>query len=240
MLKVAKACAWSGPAMLALATVGFLIAGVLPKPLSPGASQAATVAFYTAHPDHVRAGFVIASLGLGLIFPLVVLITLKMMRIEGRTPLLSFIQLITGGATGVLLLIPILVMTIASFRPAQDPHVIVALSDLGWLLFITPIAPFMIQNVSIGLAVLMDRSPAPVMPRWVGYFNFCVAAMFIPDVLAFFFKHGPLAWNGILIFWLAFAAYAAFILVMGVVLRNPTDLFPSTRPSTRIAEPATT
>lgn len=54
----------------------------------------------------------------------------------------------------------------------------------------------------------------------VGYLNFWVALLFVPDILAFFFHSGPFAWNGIFIFWLAFAAYAVFLIVVGLVLRQ--------------------
>lgn len=213
-------CAWCGPVLVVIASVGFLLAGLLPVPLSPNASISETVAFYAEHPDRVRAGFVIASVAVGLIFPLVGLITTAMLRIEKRNPLLSFVQLATGAATGVLLLIPMLLFATAAFRPDRDPQLTVTLSDLGWLLFITPIAPFMIQNIAIGAAILGDKSEAPVLPRWVGYFNLFIAFTFAPDTLPYFLKTGPFAWNGVLVFWLAFTSYAAWLIVMGLVLRH--------------------
>jgi hypothetical protein len=42
------------------------------------------------------------------------LIGVHMVRMEGRTPILTFLQLITGAATGVLLVMPMLLMTIAA------------------------------------------------------------------------------------------------------------------------------
>ncbi|RUP27254.1 MAG: hypothetical protein EKK51_27645, partial [Mycolicibacterium sp.] len=105
-----------------------------------------------------------------------------------------------------------------SFRPDRNPEITVTLNDIAWLLFLTPIAPFMIQNIIIGMTILRD--PLSRVPRWVGYVNFWVAASFVPDVLAFFFHSGPLAWNGILVFWLALTTYAVFLVVMGLTMRN--------------------
>jgi hypothetical protein len=159
-----------------------------------------------------------STLGVCLVFPLIAVIAIFMWRMEGRTPILTFLQLLTGAATGVCLLLPLLLMTTIAFRPARSPELTVTLNDIAWLLFLTPIAPFIIQNVAIGLAILKDQ--ARTLPRWVGYLNFWIALAFVPDVLAFFFHGGPFGWRGIVIFWLALAAYSVFLVVMGVVLRN--------------------
>jgi hypothetical protein len=140
-----------------------------------------------------------------------------LLRIEGRHPILTFIQLTTGAATAVLLLLPMLLMAVIAFRPDRNPELTVTLNDIAWLVFITPIAPFMIQNVAIGSAILGD--PAQTLPRWVGYMNFWVAASFLPDVLAFFFHSGPFSWRGIFVFWLALTTYSVFLIGMGLVLR---------------------
>lgn len=225
-------CAWSGPATVVVATIGFMIAGVLPFPLGPNSTTEQVVEFYS-HDSRVIIGLVIAALGVCLVFPLIAVIAVHMVRMEGRTPVLTFLQLITGAATGVLLYIPLLLMTLISFRPERSAELTVTLNDISWLLFITPIGPFMIQNIAIGTAILADRSG--VLPRWVGYLNYWVAFLFVPDVLAFFFHSGPFAWRGIFVFWLAFVAYAVFLIVMGLVLRQ------AIRASEQapVAEPAT-
>ncbi|WP_179467956.1 hypothetical protein [Mycolicibacterium vinylchloridicum] len=210
-------CAWAGPAAVVVTLIGWLIAGVLPLPLGSSSTTDEVVAFYS-HDTRVLIGMVIAQLGICLVFPLIALIALAMLRIEGRTPLLTIIQVVTGAATGVLLLIPMLLMAIIAFRPDRTAELTVTLNDIAWLLFLTPIAPFMIQNIAVGTAILTDKRS--VLPRWVGYLNFWVAAAFIPDVLAFFFHDGPFSWRGVFVFWLALFAYAAFLIVMGVVLRS--------------------
>jgi hypothetical protein len=218
-------CAWSGLAVVVLALIGFLIAGVLPLPLGPNDTAEKVVNFYS-HDTRVAAGLVIATLGMCLVFPLIALIGVYMMRMEGRTPILTFLQLITGAATGVFLVMPMILMTIIPFRADRSPELTVTLNDISWLLFLTPIGPFIIQNVAIGTAILSDRNG--ILPRWVGYLNFWVALLFVPDILAFFFHSGPFAWNGIFIFWLAFVAYAIFLVAMGLVLRKAVKDSPDT------------
>ena len=82
----------------------------------------------------------------------------------------------------------------------------------------TPIAASIRMRCHGGTAILSDRNG--ILPRWVGYLNLWVALLFTPDVLAFFFHSGPFAWHGIFIFWLAFVAYAVFLIAMGLVLRQ--------------------
>lgn len=214
--KVLSLCAWAGPATVVIALIGWLIAGVLPIPLGPESSVQEVVDFYSQ--TRVLAGLAIASVGICLVFPLTAVIGVHMVRMEGRTPILTFLQLITGAATGVLLLLPMLLMAVIGFRPDRNPELTLTLNDIAWLLFITPIAPFIIQNVAIGVAILNDKRQT--LPRWVAYVNFWVAFSFLPDPLAFFFHSGPFAWRGIFIFWLALTTYAVFLVVMGVMLNR--------------------
>jgi hypothetical protein len=215
--RILTLCAWAGPATVVVALIGWLVAGVLPIPLGSESSVAEVVNFYS-HGTRVIAGLVISTLGVSLVFPLIAVIGVHMVRMEGRTPILTFLQLITGAATGVCLLLPLLLMTTIAFRPDRSPELTVTLNDIAWLLFITPIAPFMIQNIAIGVAILNDKRQT--LPRWVGYVNFWIAFSFIPDPLAFFFHSGPFAWRGIFIFWLALTTYSVFLVVMGLTLRK--------------------
>lgn len=180
--RVQLLCAWAGPATVLVTLVGWLIAGILPIPLGSSSTTQEVVSFY-GHDTRVLSGLVISQLGICLVFPLIGLIGYFLLRIEGRRPILTFVQLVTGAATGVLLL-PMLLMAVIAFRPYRNPEITVTLNDIAWLVFLTPIAPFIIQNVVIGIAILSDR--AQILPRWVGYLNFWIAASFLPDVLAFF------------------------------------------------------
>ncbi|MGH2618104.1 MAG: hypothetical protein ACRDJC_22990 [Thermomicrobiales bacterium] len=211
-------CAICGPAAIVIAFSGWILSGLLPTPLGAHNTPEEVVAFYRDHSTSVRAGLVMAGIGLGGIFPLVAVISIQMMRMEGRYPILAFLQMVTGSATGVMLLIPMLVMTMAAFRPDRTPELTVMLNDAAWFLFITPIMPFIIQNVAIGVAVLNDRNG--IFPRWCGYLNLLVGFSFLPDVLPYFFFSGPFAWDGIFVFWLALTTYTIWALTMGILSRR--------------------
>lgn len=216
-----RIAAWSGPATVAIAFAGWLIAGVLPLPLGPSSSSEKVVAFYS-HDTRVIAGLIIACLGISLALPFIAAVSIAVIRAERGLTIVSVIQLLAGAVTAVLLLIPMLLMTYVAFRPDRDPAITVTLNDLAWLLFLTPIGPFIIQDLAIAAAILRD--PEKTLPRWLGYLNLWVALCFLPDPLAFVFHHGPFAWNGIIIFWLALTAYSVWLIAMGVVLaRKPFE-----------------
>ena len=210
-------CAWSGLGTAVIMGVGLLLAGVMPVPLASNSSPAEVVDFYSGG-AHVAAGLVMASLGICLMLPVVALISIFMARMEGRTPILALIQLIAGALTVVLNILPMLLMATATFRPDRDADLTVLLNDFAWLLFVSPIGPFVVQNIAIGTAILRDTRG--IFPRWVGYLNYWVALMFAPDVLAYFFKAGPFAWRGFFIIYMGLVAYGAFVITMTFVLRN--------------------
>lgn len=212
---ILKFCGWCGPLTLAIAFTGWLLAGVLPLPLGPAHTAAQVVDFYSAG-TRVPMGIVIASIGVSLVIPLIAGITLAMWKSQPRMPLLTLVQLISGVVTVVCLLLPMLIMAVAGFRPDRNPELTVMLNDLAWLLFLTPIAPFIIQNVAIAVVAL--NSESTLLPRWSGFLNLWVGFTFTFDILAFAFKSGPFAWNGFLIFWLALSSYSIWLLFMGLVL----------------------
>lgn len=213
-------CAWSGLVALVVALAGFTLAGVFPVPPAASRSAAETVAFYAQDPGRVRAGLMVASVGVGLVAPLVAVIATQMLRMEGRTPILTFAQLVTGAGTVLALVVPTIVLNVAAFRPERDPQVTQALTDLGFLLFFTPVMPFLLQNLAIAAAVLGDRGRPPVLPRWVGWANLWIGFLFLPALLAYFVKDGPFAWQGVFVYWFGFGAYGAWLLIMSLTVRR--------------------
>jgi hypothetical protein len=211
-------CALGGPAALVVTLIGWLIAGMLPLPEGPSRSTDQVVSFFTDEPNRVMLGFVISSIGVVLMVPMLALISLHMLRMEGRLPILTFTQLIAAAVTVCINIFPQLIFALAAFRGDRNPDDIVLLNDVAWLLLFTGITPFIVQNVAIGVAVLSDRMA--VFPRWIGYLNLWVAFAFVPDVLAYFFKTGPFAWNGVFVFWLALTAYGVFLVAMSFATRK--------------------
>jgi hypothetical protein len=214
-------CAWCGPALIVLSFGGLVIAGFLPVPLFASATPGQVAQYYLENPTRIRFGFMIAGTGMGLIAPFLALVTVQMIRMEsGRLPILSILQALCAAVTWIFLFLPLIVLNVAAFRPDRNPEITQALTDLGYLLFFTPVAPFLIQNFAIGTAILGDRSSTPVLPRWAGYANFWAGIAFIPALVAYYFKAGPFSWHGVFVYYIGFIVYGNWILMMFFVLRR--------------------
>lgn len=211
-------CLASAPVMGILVTIGWwLLAKFVPPPL-PSASALEIANFYTSNTTPIRIGMILLIAGAGLFMPFIALISAQMSRMETNPPVLSYTQMIGGTLSVVIIMIPALLWTTAAFRPERNPDIVLVLNDLGWLIIAMTYSPAVIQNLSIGLAVLGDRAVPPIFPRWVAYLNFWMALLFVPAALMTFFKTGPFAWNGLLAFWLPLLAFAIWFNVMLVML----------------------
>jgi hypothetical protein len=217
-LRIQQWCAWSGPVLALVFLVGFWgIAGFVPPP-APWQGAGVVADFYAAHALAIRLGLWMTMLAAALVAPWTVAITMQLRRIEGRHPTLAYLQLVLGALLVLEFIIPLMVWQAAAFRPLDSPQITQRLNDLGWLMFVGVVSTGILQAIVIGVGVLCDQREQPVLPRWIGYFNFWIAAMFVPGGLCVFFKQGPFAWNGLLAWWLLLAAFCVWVLVMSAIV----------------------
>ncbi|MET8431162.1 hypothetical protein [Nocardia sp. NPDC004860] len=206
-------CAACVPVGMVVFAIGLAIAGYIPPPPADDTPQQ-IAQFYQHHTVLIRFGLLLALTGFGVWGPLVAVITRQMLRIKPRQTTLAYIQLGGGIAAWQFLLVPMLALTAAAFRPDRDPQITQALHDLGWIMLFMPFTPFVVQSVAIAIAALTDTGTAPVFPRWVGYFNLMECLLFLPVGLLTFFKAGPFAYHGVLVFWVPFVIFGAWLVVM--------------------------
>ncbi|MBV9320702.1 MAG: hypothetical protein JO106_12475, partial [Mycobacterium sp.] len=74
------------------------------------------------------------------------------------------------------------------------------------------------QCVILAVAIYLDHQAHPIFKPWVAHFNLLVAAALAPAAFTGLALGGPMAWDGVLSFWLRNVAIAVWIVVMGVVL----------------------
>jgi hypothetical protein len=72
--------------------------------------------------------------------------------------------------------------------------------------------------VIIAIAILRDVNADPTFPRWVAYYNIYAAIGMAPASFMGLFKTGPLAYNGLLAFWLVAVDFFVWMVVMSVVM----------------------
>ncbi len=217
-IRLERVSAWCGFVLL----VGFVAAfavGRLTPPVSPTASPQQIVAFLTGNRTGILTCVVLMVLTIPFEYPFVVVTSLQMRRIEGGWGLLSMVQLTTGVVAPIGFFFPLAILSAAAYRPeSHSADVLSAMSDVFWLMFVGNACIYVLQVWSIGLAVLVDRRPKPVFPRWFGHLNLVLGVLLIPGAFVFLAKTGPLAWNGLLADVIPSAAYFLWKIATPVVL----------------------
>ena len=218
-IRVQRAMAWSG----LLATLLFLV-GLIPlahwvPPPAPTHTTRWLIHFFEQNTTEKRIGMWMETFAGALSGAFCVAITMQLKRAEGeRSTPLAYLNLIMGALLVFEFIIPVQLWQACLYRPAYSPAFTYRLNDFAWIFFVGVISTATLECLAIGCAVLFDKRPDPVFPRWVGYLNLWCAALFLPGSCVVFFKTGPLAWNGILAWWLVLAAFSVWLIVMSVAM----------------------
>ena len=144
----------------------------------------------------------------GLI-PILALIVLQIRRMAHRTPIFSYAIIACAAGGPTIFLMANLFWLLAAFRPERDPQLTLLLNDLAWVTFSSQVGFLIAQSVILALAIYLDRQERPVFRRWVAHFNLVVAALLIPAAFVGAAMTGPIAWDGLLTFWVRNVAIGA-------------------------------
>jgi len=225
---VQRFAVWCGAAFLILYLFFFVfVAGFIP-PVAPSRSGAEVLAFFAEHRTRIRVGQVGGLIVSTLLFPFFTVISREIARMErARTsglPMLAMMQF--GG--GVLLIVYFqlcsMIWLVLSYRPDLDPAFARVLNDAGWLIFVMVFPSYVMQMLCMAVAAFRDTRERPTWPRWTGYLNIWVALAGSGGGIAVFFTSGPLAWNGLIGFYIPIAVFAAWLAAMTYVLLNGLTL----------------
>ena len=211
---------WTLPAALILWIAAFFLFPGFNPPMSPTMPAEQVAAFYRdpGHIPQIRSSMILFNWFGVCLVPILALVVLQIRRMAHRTPIFSYAMLGCAAGGPTLFLVANVCWLLAAFRPERSPELTQLLNDLAWTTF-TILVPFFIgQCVILALAIYFDDPSRPVFNRWVAYFNLLVAAALVPATFVGVSLTGPLAWDGLLSFWVKNVAIALWILVMGVVL----------------------
>lgn len=206
-------------ALLVLGLAYIAFPGFWP-PMSPRMSAADVAGFYRDNTAWIRFSMVTFNLCGVMLLPLygVVVVQMKRMANQSQAFAYCYLSATVSGATAFAL--AAVFFGTAAFRPDRDPELVLVLNDLGWIVFVAPVSMALVQNLMLALAVYHDDTVSPVLPRWVGHLSLLVALAMAPAAAAVAFNSGPLAWDGVVSFWLRNIAYGVFVVVMIVMLRK--------------------
>lgn len=222
-LNVQRACAWTGPLFIALMAIGFVAVARMIPPPAPGDAAGETARFFLDHPDRMKLGMIISALAAGLLVPFSAVIALQMRRIEGRYPALSMIQFACGVLLSLEFIYLIFFWQTAVFRQERSAELVQLLNDMAWIPYIGLSVTVCMQAAALGISALLDRRALPVFPRWFGFYQLWAAVFFLPGTFNVYFQDGPLAWDGLIAFYLPIAVYVSWVVITPVVVLRAID-----------------
>jgi hypothetical protein len=218
--KIGIYCGWG---FLVLFMVGFLIVAHFFPPPGPWESARQIQERFQHDTLRIRLGMLICLFSGALLLWWWATITTQIRRIEGPHSPVTYIQIAGGAAFVIEFVYPLMFYAVAAFRPDDSAELVRKFNDLAWLCLLGIVSTAIVQIVAFGYAVVTDKREQPIYPRWFAYFSFWAALLFFPADLIFFFHHGPLAWNGLISFYLVFIVFGAWIVVTTVMTDRAID-----------------
>lgn len=213
---VMRGLVWSGLALVAFTAVGFGWLMHMLMPPSPEETAAQTLSRVAEHQTSVLIGAALVTFFWAFWVTWCAPLIIYIRRME-RLPVLTFAALANAGAGGAIITMIAVSWTVMAFR-AENALIVQAFHDLGWFLFLYTWPGFAIFMWIVAVAILRDRNRERVLPRWVAWYNLYAGFLMVPASFMGLFKDGPLAWDGLLTFWVVVIDFFAWMVVMSVVL----------------------
>ena len=222
---------WCGVGFLVMYLLGLWVLADFVPAHNPQASAEQIAEIYRAHNARIKLGMDFVMFAAALYLPWVASWSAMIRRMEGPDSFLSNCQLLGGLASSMFFVLPALIWQVAAYRIDRPASEIRMLNDVGWILTVTSVPPFLIQFLPFAAAILIQKSSPGLLPRWLGYASLWACVLYSPAVAAYFFKSGPLAWNGLLSFWIplsVFVVWEAVIIGFGfrITRRHPDAIAP--------------
>ena len=221
-------CWWSIPIFYNFFGVIFVLLTRVMPPASPEKSTTQIVAFFHDHSLTIKIGFTILMIVIGFASWANGLVAFHMKRMSvGSVWAYAYIGALAVGAVPGCLFAAFAVLT-AVFRPDRDPHLLVLLYDMGFLMFIGSLGCFATMYLVFALAILLDKNK--IFPKWLAYVSIW---QIVTEGLAaplFILRHGPFAWNGSISFWQGTAIFVVWEGCVIVMVRKAIQQQPLGEP----------
>lgn len=218
--KVLMGGLWCGIGYMVVLYLGWgFTAGFLP-PTPAYLSAIEIEAIFQSDTNSIRIGMLMTMLAALVFVPFAATLSHYIARIEGGASVLTYTFLLGAAGNMCLTFYPAIWWLVGAFRPDRGADLIYLMNDMAWLQFLGGVTIYLAMPLSITVAALLDRSREPVFPRWVGFTNFWLAVMILPDQLLFFFYQGAFAWHGLFGIWIPLVVFSGFFIVNFYAVRK--------------------
>ena len=219
-----KLLAWCGPIFLAaFFCLWGLLAGNIP-PFPPSATPLEVKAHFTDHSLAIEIGMSVCLTLTSCYMAWGAAVSHVMNRIEGPNGILSKIELM--GAT--ITCAPIMTACAFWLTAAHEASILSAetlhmLYWLGWLLIDLAYMVTSFQIAGCSLVFMRDKRQKPLVPAYVSWWGWVtIASFFVVNAIPFV-TTGPLAFNGVISFWIAFFTWFFWIPGMSYYIIKAVD-----------------
>jgi hypothetical protein len=210
---------WTAPVFGLILLIAFVAFPGFFPPMSPNMTAQQVADFYVDNTAMIRFSMITYNLCAIMLLPFFLVIVVQMKRMATQSHVFAYCYLTATVSGATIFALADIFYLVAAFRPDRGPQLIMLLNDMAWITFIAPVGMLVAQNLLLALAVYFDKGENPVFPRWVGHYALATAVVMAPAAGAAIFRTGPLAWDGLVSFWLRNGAFALFVIVMFFVLR---------------------
>lgn len=223
---------------LAFATIyglamGFLVHIFPPPPATDTAEQIRD--WYLARAGEIKLGAVICSWTSGFLLPFFVVIGRQIARLERGPSVWGIMAMIAGAMSSLFLVLPPIFFGVAAFTATRSPDATAVMHELGVLTLVTTTQFFLFAWVGMVVVSLAPRTAGlSPFPRWFGYYSIWLIGMFELGALAYLFRAGPFAWNGLFVFYAPFGLFGFWI---GVIAWKLLGALKAQRLEEEVAEP---
>lgn len=185
-------------------------------PPSPKLTPEQVAAFYQTDNFAKRIAAMITSWTSAFAVAIQIVASIQVARYEKGTPVWGIASLSGGILMSIFLVLPPLFWGVAAYSPDRDPQATTLMHELGMLTLTTTDQFYIFNMVAIVIVSLRTEvhDALSPFPRWFGWFTLWAAVAFEVGAFAFLPKSGPFSWNGIVVFWMPFCVYGAWITVL--------------------------
>lgn len=209
-------CIWAGLAFIPLFGGAFLAMGWVPPP-SPDLSAEEIAAIFEDDRRLIQVCMWVLTAAAPLLAFYSAAMAHQCRMIVGPSTMVM-IQVICAACLVLEFIIPQMVWQTAVFRTGKSAETIQTLNDQAWLLYLGVVGTAMVQMVLFALCVLSDPREEPLVPRWSAYLNLWAAVGVLSGGLIVFAHTGPIAWDGVLSWWIVVSSFFVWILTTSIVM----------------------
>jgi hypothetical protein len=207
-----RLCVWVGLLFLPLFWLGLVVAGWFPPP-TPHMSADEVLRMFDEDRNSIRIGVWILTAASPVLGFFGAALSHQIRRSVGASPL-AVAQALAAACIILEFIFPQMIWQAGAFRAQRSADLVQLCYDIGWLMYMGVVGTAMMQMILCGIAVLSDRRAEPLVPRWVAFVCFWAALGVSGGSFCVFTQSGPLAWNGLIAFWLLAVSFFIWMLTM--------------------------